>query len=232
MKTLLSSSSIAIPAILAVLAPLSVLFGLQVLHSVWWTFLLYHVVFCLVFPALESHGRGLNWPKHADLMGLRGGIPYTAAIWGVITALITFCVLLLLRDALIPLKQIEITLVAWSVQPEQSAQMLLLMVLLNAPAEELFWRGYLPGRVALAYPKIKFVRPTVLVISALMYTSYHAATVGQLVDHKVGPVAMVTGILGAGLFWGWLRWRTGSIWAPLLSHLGAVMAYTLFHVAM
>ena len=27
--------------------------------------------------------------------------------------------------------------------------------------------------------------------------------------------------------WGWLRWRTGSVWPPLLAHAGAVLGYML-----
>jgi membrane protease YdiL (CAAX protease family) len=41
---------------------------------------------------------------------------------------------------------------------------------------------------------------------------------------------MTCGVLGAGLFWGWLRRRTGAVWPALLSHGGAVIAYLAVHV--
>ena len=39
------------------------------------------------------------------------------------------------------------------------------------------------------------------------------------------PALMVGGILAAGLLWGWLRQRSGSVWPALLGHWGAVAAY-------
>ena len=64
-----------------------------------------------------------------------------------------------------------------------------------------------------------------IILPAILYTSYHAATLYFLVGKISGVVVMTAGILAGGLIWGWLRQRTGSVWPPLLCHSGAVIAY-------
>ena len=68
-----------------------------------------------------------------------------------------------------------------------------------------------------------------MVLPAVLYASYHAVTISSLVGEALGVVLMTGGVLGAGLVWGWLRRKTGSVWPALLSHGGAVVAYLAVH---
>jgi|GEM_PF-1087525 len=239
----ITSESLTVPFVLAFSAPLAVLIGIEVLRSVWWTFALYQGVICLIAPAIESRINGRGWREHAILLGLveraEAGTPrrgqrsrqllYAGAL-GLVTALVTGAFLVLTRDPFLDPDRLDATLMGWGVSSNRIPAMLAVMGVLDAAAEELFWRGYIPGRVAWARPdKARSIVLTVL-LPAVLYASYHAVTIGHLVGKGAGAIIMTGGVLGAGVFWGWLRRRTGSVWPPLLSHAGAVLAYLAIEV--
>lgn len=223
--------SLAIPLTLAVVAPLTVLFCIEILHSVWWTFAIYQVGVCLVAPAVESLLAGRSWREHAAMLGLCGShldsrrLLSLAVGLGLGIAAVTGAFLVLTRDRFLDPDRLEATVANWGVAPDQMVAMLAVMAVLNAAAEELFWRGYFPGRVAGARPDAPPSVGLTVVLPAMLYASYHVATITQLVGNVVGVVLMTSGVLAAGLIWGWLRRRTGSVWPALLSHGGAVIAY-------
>jgi membrane protease YdiL (CAAX protease family) len=228
-------ASLKFPLLLAVAAPLAVVVCIVWLHSVWWVFATYQVAICLVAPAVESRRSGRSWREHAALLGLRrerapggtmergGSVRGISVVLGVATALVTAGFLVLTRDRFLDPTRLEHTLASWGVSASKVPAVLGIMAVLDAAAEELFWRGYFPGRMMLASAS----PPSVLTvfIPATLYASYHAATIGQLVGNTNGVVLMTGGVLGAGLIWGWLRQRTRSVWPALTSHSGAVIAY-------
>jgi membrane protease YdiL (CAAX protease family) len=229
---------------LAFSAPLAVILCLEFLRSVWWTFAVYQIGTCLVAPAVESRMRGRGWRDHAVLLGvlaprvtdgsgasddrlraLRLGV-----LLGLATVLVTGGFLLLTQELFLDPDRLEATLAGWGVAPHRVLTVLIIMAVLNATAEELFWRGYLPGRLMEARsPAAAPMRLTIL-MPAILYASYHVATIGHLVGDAPGVLMMTSGVLGAGLLWGWLRCRTGCIWPPLLSHAGGVSAYLFVYV--
>jgi membrane protease YdiL (CAAX protease family) len=142
---------------------------------------------------------------------------------------VTGVFLVLTRDRFLDPDRLESTVAGWGVSPEQMLTMLAVMAVLNGTAEELFWRGYLPGRVADSRPDSRPPVALTVVLPAFLYASYHAATIGHLLGETSGVVVMTGGVLGGGLFWGWLRQRTRSVWPALLSHGGAVLAYLAVH---
>ena len=135
-----------IPVLLAILAPAAAWFGVEVLRSAWWTIGLYQVGLCLAAPALESAARGLRPPDHARLLGLDAAKRFPGGRTGVIafgvlssTAVAAF-LLTVGSDWLDP-DRLDETLRSWGVPPGQVPALLLVLALVNAPAEELFWRG-------------------------------------------------------------------------------------------
>jgi len=244
MKWRVRVGQLVFPLMLAVAAPLAVIVGIGYLRSAWWTIAIYHVGICLVAPAIESRLAGRSWRQHAAMLGLsdtraadgsgvRGGSPSRATlaiVLGLVTALVTGAFLVAIRARFLDPDRLEATLAGWGVSPEQMLTMLAVMAVLNAAAEELFWRGYFPGRVAVGLPASRPPVALTVVLPAFLYASYHAATIGHLVGETSGVVLMTSGVVGAGLLWGWLRQRTGSIWPPLLSHGGAVLAYLAVHL--
>lgn len=225
--------ALTVPLMLAIAAPLAVIVCIVYLHSVWWTFAVYQVGICLVAPALESRLAGRTWREHAALLGLSsppgsdGGprLKNLAVGLGLGTALVTGGFLVLTRDRFLDPERLDATLAGWGVAPEQVVMMLGVMAVLNAAAEEFFWRGYFPGRVAMVRPGSSPAVALTVVLPSVLYASYHAVTISQLVGETMGVVLMTSGVLGAGLIWAWLRRTTGSVWPALLSHSGAVIAY-------
>jgi len=234
-----SRESLTFPVLLAVAAPLAVFISIEYLHSVWWTFALYQVSICFVAPAVESRSLGRSGHQHFALLGLVQGSEdlakardwrKLAAVLGVATTLVTGSFLVLTRDRFLDPELLDSTLVGWGVPHQQVLTMLVVMAVLNAAAEELFWRGYFPGRVAEARPGAKPPVALTIILPSVLYASYHAATISSLVSETVGVVIMTVGVLSAGLIWGWLRQRTHSVWPSLMSHSGAVLAYLAVHV--
>lgn len=80
-----------------------------------------------------------------------------------------------------------------------------LFLLLIAPAEELFWRGFVQRRIAERYGK---------------WQGYFAATVLYAVVHvwAFNPMLTAAALL-CGLAWGWVFLRSGSLWSGLVSHI-------------
>lgn len=232
-----------VPLALSFFAPVSVVFCLLVLRSVWWTLAVYQVGICLIFPCLESILTRKTWRHHVQILGLvsvarpgksttlsgsfsglfSGFVP--ALVLGLASALVTGAFLVLTRETFLSPEHLQSSLATWGVVPKQSAGLLLTFALINAPAEELFWRGYLPGRLAHQGFQPHQMKILTIFLPALLYTSYHAVTISHLFDNTAALSIMISGILMAGLVWGWIRQRTGSVWPALLSHSGAVLAY-------
>ena len=64
-----------------------------------------------------------------------------------------------------------------------------------------------------------------LVLLAMLFTSYHAVTIGRLAPSTGAAALLVAGVFGAAIFWTWTRVRWQSVWPALLSHTGATCGY-------
>ena len=237
------AGSPTVPILLALAAPLAVIVSIEALHSAWWAFATYQIAICLIAPAIESRLAGRTWREHATLLGLLSprmangsnhdvaprSLPL-AIVLGLVTSLVTGTFLVLTRDRFLDPERLESTVAGWGVAPEQVLAMLVFMAVFNGAAEELFWRGYIPGRVALARPGTRPPVTLTVVLPAILYASYHATTIRHLVGDVSGVVLMTGSVLGGGLFWGWLRQYTRSVWPSLLSHAGGVLAYLAVHI--
>jgi membrane protease YdiL (CAAX protease family) len=79
------------------------------------------------------------------------------------------------------------------------------LLLVAGTAEELFWRGFVQGRLAQAYGERRSFRLTLA-----GYVLVHLLTLN---------VALAGAALICGSVWGWFRLRTGSIVPSVISHL-------------
>jgi membrane protease YdiL (CAAX protease family) len=208
-------------------APLAVVLPLVLRHDLFAVFGLYHLGFCLVLPLLVNlGGRRLSWRDHLEYLGLTGpGIRRNLAI-GLGLAVVlgggTLLVFELLGDRLLAGQNIAGTLADWGVGPARLSAMFWFMILVNGPAEELYWRGFVHRELDVAarpFPRIAII--------AAGYASYHAVTVYLLAGSVAVAGLFLAAIWLAGLGWSWLRLRTGSVWSPLLGHAGAVLGYML-----
>jgi membrane protease YdiL (CAAX protease family) len=85
-----------------------------------------------------------------------------------------------------------------------AGRILLLMLLVIGPGEELFWRGFLQRHY-----EARLGRNRGFFAAAALYTAIHALT---------GNVMLILAALFAGLFWGWMYRRYRSMALNIVSH--------------
>ena len=204
-------------ALMLIMPPLVVVTTLLVLHNVWATFLLYHLGICLVAPLVVAR-RG-----YAGAVGLTGGRTRDGVraglVLGAVLAAGQVAALLCGADVFFADERVVESLNAWGAGPAQAGPLLLVMLVLNGPAEELYWRGWVHGRLG------AMARRPAVALAALAYASYHGVTIGALFGSLPLAALFTTLVWGAGCLWGWLRERYGNVWPALLSHGGATLGY-------
>ncbi len=205
------------PLLVAMLAALTVVLGTSVLHSAPFVFAAYHLVLCLLVPRLVSRRQGLDWRAHLRRLGVvRRGLRL-GLVLGLGSAIVPVAAFWLYPQLFPDAERLRAALTAWSLPSREPAAFLFFLAAVNGPAEELFWRGWL----------LREPHPQrgVLLLLALLFTSYHAATVGQLAPDLPAAGVMLGGVLSGALLWTWLRRRVESVWQPLLAHTGATCGY-------
>ena len=208
-------------------APLAVAVPLIVFHDVFAVFALYHIGICLLVPAFVNLAvRRLGMRGHLSVLALTGpgsrrGFGLGLILAGILAAG-TLVAFKLFGHVFLADQDIAGTLAAWGAGPERHAALFWFMILVNGPAEELYWRGFVHHELV----PVSKPGPCLSMVAA-GYASYHAVTVQLLVGSVTVSLLFLAAIWGAGLAWGWLREKTGSVWPPLLGHAGATIAYMI-----
>ncbi len=83
-------------------------------------------------------------------------------------------------------------------------RIIVLMLLVIGPGEELFWRGFLQRRLGVSTGE-----NTGFIIATLLYTGVHIFT---------GNMILVLAALTCGIFWGWLYKKYNSMIINIVSH--------------
>lgn len=211
--------------LLAALAPLLVVVGLAGLQSVAFVFAVYHVGLCLAVPALIARREGLSWREHARRLGLVSErtderaqrILVSSLCLGGLFALAAPLAYLLVPDLFPDGEQLRMVLRSWGADPDRPMLLLAFLALVNGPAEELFWRGYLQDRLLRG--------PWSATCLVALFSCYHVLTVGRLAASPMAAALMLSGIVLAAGFWTWTRIRRRSVWPAILAHTGATLGY-------
>jgi uncharacterized protein len=204
--------------LIGLLAPFSIAAGLLVFKSVRLTFLLYQGVYCAGIPLIDLLlVRRPPTGEIRDLLGLHvSGRRFLRAVVpaaGVLALMTAFFVLF--RNVLVDADEVAALLRNWRIGRDALPVFLPVMALVNPVVEELYWRGYYLGRL-----KERMSVRRAILVSAFFYASYHFITTASLFNVKIGTVFTAV-IFGAGVFWGWMRERTGSVAGPILMHAAA-----------
>jgi len=202
--------------VLCLLAPVSILIGLVVYRNVWITFFLFHGIVCTGIPLAGAFRNRLR-PAYLRGLGFRNF--RQASRQGILLGLVCFLIILiffyLFRNHALDADAIRTLLAGWRVTENQMGLFLFMMIVANALLEEIFWRGYIFS---------KLERRTSLFVSVLIssffYASYHFLTT-VLLFRLSFAILFTTVILIAGIFWGIQRFRSGSLYGPMISHLMA-----------
>lgn len=217
--------SLALTLFLLLLAPCLVVLTLRDLRL---TFLTYHVGLCLLVPLAISLAEDRGLRGHARLLGLtscRRGSVREGLLTGLFAGGGTFLFFVLAGTRVLDPARAADAMAGWGVTVGEDTWLVAFMLLLNGPAEELFWRGWIHGRLS-------DVRPRLLPPAAatMAYASYHLATLNALLPQTGAVLVSFLGVLVAGAWWAWRRERRGDVWAPLLGHAGATAGYMAVYV--
>ena len=139
------------------------------------------------------------------------------AILGLVFALILFMIFYFgnyLLGILYSGAGVEIKRVYDFKQNASDLRILILMLLIIGPGEELFWRGFVQRRL-----EIKKGKKSGLVLATALYTVVHIFT---------GNIILLIAALTCGIFWGWLYQKYRSMIINMISHsLWDVMVFII-----
>jgi membrane protease YdiL (CAAX protease family) len=205
-------------------APLVMIVALVGLHSAWAALLLYHLGTCLLAPWLQAHRRGLTWREHTASLACER--PRTAAGWwaGLLSGLLlggaALLAFALMDGAILAPPIVRDALARWGVSSGTYPLLAFLLLLGTGPAEELFWRGFIQGRLTGDLGARRAI-----LLTALAFTVYHTLTLAALTGNALWTAAGALLVCAAGAFWGWLREKYESVWPAALSHAAAAAGY-------
>lgn len=205
--------------------PVSVVLTLYLLESVPAAFLVYHVGWCLVVPAVLSvgvHDRPV--PAHRAALGLRYGdrppVLGAGALVGLAMFLGILVPFLFIGDLLLGGVDLGGQLAAWGVPSGGTAALFVYMLVFNSGAEELYWRGYVHERLA-SWDD----RWAAIVLVTAAFTSYHFYTTLRLAESLPVAGLLTVGVFLGGITWAILRERYDSVYPAILAHVGATAGY-------
>ncbi|WP_186578828.1 CPBP family intramembrane glutamic endopeptidase [Aquibacillus kalidii] len=189
-----------------------ILIGLQFLNNVLVTFILFYIwltVFSMRFIQKFTSNKLQKNVNKSVKWGLLSGI---------IFFLFIFCGLTLLNGYLFDIEHLQNVLKEWGFSGKAVYGLIFVLIITNPVLEELYWRGYI-------YEKMKH-KTTILfasLVSAGFYTFYHLLSIMPLFDWPVNLAAVIP-VFIAGLYWSYLREKTGSIVGPIISHVFSDLA--------
>ena len=224
----------ALTFLFCLLAPISIAVCLIVLGSTALTFVVFYLGICTLVPVVDLLGihrihrtspatigtqMGFTHPSGVLRSGILTGLLFGAAIVAVFT---------LFRETLIDEQQVRRVLLSWKIDRSVTPALFVVMIAANPVFEEFYWRGFIIHRF-----RGTFGPSPAILLSALFYASYHVIPTGVLFGLRTG-ILLSLPVFAAGVFWGWLRCKTGSLLPVIVSHLladvGIMVVYGRFIV--
>ncbi|ARI78436.1 CPBP family intramembrane glutamic endopeptidase [Halobacillus mangrovi] len=202
--------------LISLFGPFSMIFiGLSIFSNVPVTFLLFYgwlLTGSLILRKYLPKGS----PRLSVISGVFSGFVLFTGIVGAVTMLHSF---------VLDVENIQLLLGRWKFS---GIGLVLVLLVINPILEEVYWRGVMHG-----YLLRSFKERIAVVLTAGFYTIYHLLSVLPLFEWPMNMFSVIPVFL-AGLFWSYLRKKTGSLFAPILSHAmadaGILTVYWLYIV--
>ncbi|ESU31017.1 hypothetical protein G3A_19055 [Bacillus sp. 17376] len=184
---------------------LMIFIGLQVLESVIATFLLFYS-WLLTVPLL-GHGFPLERFKLTSktvILGFGSGLLFFLFIFGGLNWLHIY---------LLDIDQLRVLLWEWGFSARSEIWLVLILLVANPILEEVYWRGYIFEKL-----RMEGTAKYAILMTAVFYTLHHFLSVIPIFEGIFGIIATVP-VLIAGILWGYIREKTGSITAAIIAHV-------------
>jgi len=219
-----------VPFLAMSLAGFSLFFGVFVLKSLMAVFFSYYLLCSLGLPLLDLRlGAGLGLreiPRWLALSPVRAWDLALGALSGTGMAAIMIASFVALKSVFLADNRILASIEAWGVSRDDIAMVFVVMLAFNGALEELFWRGYI-------HRKFEDMgnRAAAVGIPALFFCSWHIFVISSLVANPLAIALFMAGIGGAGIVWGIMRERSGSVVPCVVSHMIVTAGYLgIFYV--
>lgn len=223
--------SLLITGIIMDVTVATIVIMLVIFKNAFATFVVYYLLLCLTMPVTYLLlVKKTNLKGFLEYIGLHPKCPRAGYLTGLISGLLFFIVIVsgffLFYDQLLTGSDIAEAVGGWGITREMLIPVVLIMLVFNGAAEELFWRGFIFHRLE------KFRSPRLTIFaSAVFYSSYHVLTLVALVGNVFLAVLFLLCIFGAGCFWGWTRYKFVSVLPAVMSHMLATAGYLIVYVA-
>jgi membrane protease YdiL (CAAX protease family) len=160
--------------------------------------------------------RTIVWPSRPTLRGLRLGLSFGLLVAGI--GLLLYYVVLrqhhLMREA--PVLMREKANGFGATTPARYVLIVGFLILVHSLLEEYYWRWFVFSGLQKRVPYA-----AAIAASALAFTAYHVIDLTAFFPGKfwtlVAPLSACIAV--GGMVWAWLYGRSGSIYAPWLSHV-------------
>ncbi|HSI66365.1 MAG TPA: type II CAAX endopeptidase family protein [Planococcus sp. (in: firmicutes)] len=194
---------------------LMIFIGLQLLGNVVITFLLFYSwLFAVPLFDRSFSKKRFQINRQTAFIGIGSGLLIFTIIFGGLQWLHIY---------LLDINQLRVLLLEWGFSGPGEIGLMLILLILNPIAEEIYWRGYM-------FEKLKEHGSAFYTVwmTSIFYAFYHLLTVFPIFQGIFGIVAVLPVLIG-GLIWGFMREKTGSVTATIISHgladLGIVCVY-------
>ncbi|MGG1661595.1 CPBP family intramembrane glutamic endopeptidase [Brevibacillus sp. NRS-1366] len=208
-------------------ATLAIFYGLVERHSLFVTFVAFHLLICLCIPFIHGWWEGTlseSW-RHAWGRFDKRGAWYGLFLGTLLLTGVLAGAWILLQPEGRP-EKIRQVLAEWDLNDQWIWWFSLYLVFINSLLEELFWRGFVLQRMMLALSPI-----TSIVLSSFFFTLYHLIVTTAMFGFRLGLLITVL-VFGAGVIWGWMKGIFPTIYTTWISHLfadlGLVMSVLLW----
>ncbi|MBM7587167.1 membrane protease YdiL (CAAX protease family) [Bacillus pakistanensis] len=184
-----------------------ILIGLQGIKNIPITFLLFYS-WLLAVPLFKKEIYLIGFTRNnlwkSIGLGLSSGLLFYLFIFGG---------LFWLHQYFIDLEHLQVLLENWGFFGKGIIGLTFILIVINPILEEVYWRGFMHQRLKKEMKTIHAIW-----ITSFFYTLYHFLSVIPMFQWPLNVIAVLP-VFAAGIFWGYLREKTGSIYGTIVSHM-------------
>ncbi|WP_078546655.1 CPBP family intramembrane glutamic endopeptidase [Litchfieldia alkalitelluris] len=191
-----------------------ILIGLHFFGSVPITFLMFYGWLILIPILYKRKNKGFLRKTTMITRDKIWNSLFIGALSGTIFFVFIFGGLFWLHDYFLDIVYVQGILKDWGFTGKAIYGLIFVLLVLNPILEENYWRGFIHQELLIK--KIKTGH--VILITSFFYTLYHFLSVIPMFQWPLNVVAVLP-VFVAGVFWGWIREKTGTLLTPIISHI-------------